>query len=130
MSKFKVMSELVEGKNIISHLFMNNIHNTKWFEQMPERRKNMTDQEIEEETVEITLNVNGEELTNTKEVFDNLENQLESLILLKATELVKKQTSNKFREISEKLSEFEQITNEWANDINWDYEYNAKHFKE
>lgn len=120
MAKFKVMEELVEGKTLISNIFMNEIHKTKWFEDMPEKRKTMSVKEIEEETVEIKFTVNGEEIS-VKDTFERIENHLEGWIKDKATELVKKQTSDRFREVADKLTEFETITSEWANYINWDY---------
>ncbi len=128
MTKFKVMSDLVQGKNLISHLFMNEIHKTKWFKNTLKRREGMTDKEIENETVDIKLTVAGEEIP-FEETFNFIELQLEDMIKRNATELVKEQTSEKFTDVSNKMFEMQQVVEEWANDINWDYDYKASNFK-
>ena len=46
--------------------------------------------------------------------------QYEQHIRKEASDIVKEQTSEKFREIQSKLQEYEEICNEWANDINWE----------
>ena len=129
MSKFKVMRDLVEGESMIATIFMNNIHNTKWFDTMLERRKSMTEKEIEEETVKIELTVNGEKLVNIDDVFEEFEKQMDGLIKREATKLVKEQTSEKFQDISNRITDFQEITEQWADDINWSYNFNTKNFQ-
>ncbi|MDC7249487.1 MAG: hypothetical protein PQJ49_06200 [Sphaerochaetaceae bacterium] len=128
MAKFKVMSDLVQGRSLISHLFMNEIHKTKWFEDTLKRREGMTDKEIENETVDIRLTVAGEEIP-FEDTFNFIEGQIQDMIKREATRLVKEQTSERFVDIVNKLNDMENVVDTWAEDINWDYDYNVEHFK-
>lgn len=129
MAKFKLKSELVDGDSLLSHIFMNNIHKTKWFENYTKEVKLSSPEKEKSKTVDIKLVVNGEEFPDIKEIFEDFEIQIETLIKKKATELVKEQTSEKFRDICNKLSDFSEITDQWSEDVNWDYDYNSKNFE-
>jgi len=124
MSKLKVMSEIVEGKTLLSHCIMEEVHKTDWFDKMPKRRKGMSDEEIENETVELRLTLNGERISVVK-FFDKVESQLERMIKEKATELVKEQTSEKLADITNKIFELNEVTDHLATSINWDIDLNS-----
>lgn len=128
MAKLKTMSQVVEGKTLLAHLIMEQIHKTDWFKKMPKRRENMTHEEIDNETLEIKLTVEGEEL-DVVSFFEEVENQLERMIKEQATAIVKEQTSGKLEELANKMLEMNEVANAIAEDINWDYSYDKNIFK-
>ena len=75
-------------------------------------------QEIENRDVEIELKIDGKEC-DPRKFFSLFWEQYEQQIKRKATQIVKEQTSEKFREIQSKLQGYEEICDSWANDINW-----------
>lgn len=112
------MKELVENNTLLSHLFMETIHQTSWFEKMPEKRKKMTEKQIENETIDIKLTIAGEEV-DVREFFTHVENQLNKMVRKKAEGIVKERTSERMEEITDKIREMQEVVESEAESINW-----------
>lgn len=114
--KFKLYKELLNENEIMSHVFLNCVDES--IQEIADKNEGLTTEEIENRDVEIELKIDGKEC-DPRKFFSLFWEQYESQIRREATKIVKEQTSEKFQEIQSKLQDFEQICDEWANDINW-----------
>jgi len=119
------LKDLLDQTNILSHIFLNCV-TTEALEKIAEEgvklaEEGKTHKEIMERGVEIELTVNGKSI-NPKKFFDLFNDQHTDCVKRQATELVKEQLSEKFSEISDKLEEYKKVTEQWAEDINWNTE--------
>lgn len=127
--KYKLYKELLVGENILSHVFLNSTppelshriadETTRLMNEHGKSEKWIT----ENREIDLTLTIEGIEV-NAKDFFQELWNQYETQVKKEASKLVKEQTSEKLNEIFCKLQSMEEITNELADDINWNYKSN------
>lgn len=127
--KYKLYKELLVGENILSHVFLNSTppelsrriadETTRLMDEHGKSEKWIT----ENREIDLTLTIEGIEV-NAKDFFQELWNQYETQVKKEASKLVKEQTSEKLNEIFCKLQSMEEITNELADDINWNYKSN------
>lgn len=75
--------------------------------------------QIEKRKIDIELKIDGT-ICDPKAFFDVLYSQYSEQVIDEAKKIVKEKMSDKFAEISDKLEIYRQITEDWANDINWD----------
>jgi len=126
--KFKLYSELVNHNDIMSHVFLNCCNHSLLNEVSGGDKKltsKLTQEEIEDIEVEIELKIHGKEC-NPRKFFELLWEQYVKHVKDEATEIVKQQTSHKLNEIRDKMMEFEEICDEWANELNWDVDNKFK----
>ena len=114
--KFKLYKELLNENDIMSHVFLNCAFDS--LQEIADKNNGLTTEEIENRDVEIELKIDGKEC-DPRKFFSLFWEQYEQQIKRKATQIVKEQTSEKFREIQSKLQGYEEICDSWANDINW-----------
>ena len=110
--KYSLYNELLDSENVLSLLFHR--CTSHFFDKIVDKNKGKTDRKLE-----IELKIDGY-VCDPQLFFDTLYNDYEKCVNTTASNLVKKQTSEKFSEIASKLIEFEEITKDWADDINWD----------
>lgn len=114
--KFKLYKELLNGNEIMSHVFLNCVDESA--QEIVNKNEGLTTEEIENRDVEIELKIDGKEC-DPRKFFTLFWEQYERQIRKEATKIVKEQTSDKFKEIQSKLQDFEEICNNWVEDINW-----------
>lgn len=127
--KYNLYKELLVGENILSHVFLNSTppelsrriadETTRLMNEHGKSEKWIT----ENREIDLTLTIEGIEV-NAKDFFQELWNQYKTQVKKEASKLVKEQTSEKLNEIFCKLQSMEEITNELADDINWNYKSN------
>lgn len=125
MAKLKVMGEIVESNTLLSHILMNSMHKTKWFDETLERRKNMSVEDIENETVEIKLTIAGEEI-DPMDYFKHVENNFEEYVIEEARKLLHGKTTQKFEEMVEKIQNMNDLVHGMVDGVN--LEYNKKSY--
>lgn len=106
------IKELLDNNEIMSHLFLNCVPQEK-LEEIAKREGT-----IDSKKVNIEMKVDGNSI-NPREFFRIFIDQYDYMVKEAATKIVKEQTSQAFKNITDRLYEYEQITNEWANDIDW-----------
>lgn len=127
--KYKLYKELLVGENILSHVFLNSTPEELSYRIADETTRLMNEHGksekwiTENREIDLTLTIEGIEV-NAKDFFQELWNQYETQVKKEASKLVKEQTSEKLNEIFCKLQSMEEITNELADDINWNYKSN------
>lgn len=127
--KYKLYKELLVGENILSHVFLNSTPEELSYRIADETIRLMNEHGksekwiTENREIDLTLTIEGIEV-NAKDFFQELWNQYETQVKKEASKLVKEQTSEKLNEIFCKLQSMEEITNELADDINWNYKSN------
>ena len=119
MKKFKynLFDELLDENNILSHVFLNTL-SKMGLEKIAKENEGKEEKEIKSRKIEIELKINGESC-DPKKFFEILYSQYSEKVRETATEIVKEQTSERLRNFSDKINEFEMIMNSWTNDINW-----------
>lgn len=117
MAKY-YMVDLRDDRNILSHLFLNCL-TPEIIDKIQLSREGKTEEELKKEKIEIRLQFNGIEI-DPKPFFDIFWEQYDQIVTQEATKMVETQTSDKMRELSGKLIEFEEIVQDWAKYINWD----------
>lgn len=117
MAKYLTV-DLRDHKNILSHLFLNCL-TPEIIENIQKKRTVNPDADPNKEKLDITVWIEGVAV-DPKSFFDIFERQFDDIVKRTASKMVKEQVSDKFIEISNKLNEYEEITKEWANDINWE----------
>lgn len=120
--KIKIMAkyltvDLRDEKNILSHLFLSCL-TEEVIQKIKKSREGKSIKELEKEKIDIKVSIEGITI-DPKLFFDIFEEQFDDIVKRMATKMIKEQVSDKFREICSKLCDFEDITNAWANDINW-----------
>lgn len=127
--KYNLYKELLVGENILSHVFLNSTPEELSYRIADETTRLMNEHGksekwiTENREIDLTLTIEGIEV-NAKDFFQELWNQYETQVKKEASKLVKEQTSEKLNEIFCKLQSMEEITNELADDINWNYKSN------
>lgn len=111
--KYKV-KELLDNKNLISHLFLDCI-DFETADSIIETK----DYNVESTEVDIKLLVNDREL-NIDRFLQHLNDDYFNMVKKSADSLVKKQLSNRAYEIGEMLSELETKLKHIESDIEWD----------
>ena len=111
--KYKV-KELLDNKNLISHLFLNCIDS-----ETVDSIVKTKDYNIESTEVDIKLLVNDKEL-NIDGFLQHLNDQYFNMVKKSADSLVRKTLSNRAYEIGEMLSELENKLKHIENNIEWD----------
>ena len=111
--KYKV-KDLLDNKNLISHLFLNCI-NTEIVDEIIKTK----DYNVESTEVDIKLLVNDKEL-NIDGFLQHLNDQYFKMVQKSADSLVKKMLSNRAYEIGEMMSELENKLKHIENNIEWD----------
>lgn len=117
MAKYLTV-DLRDHKNILSNLFLNCL-TPEIIENIQKKRTVNPDADPNKEKLDITVWIEGVAV-DPKSFFDIFERQFDDIVKRTASKMVKEQVSDKFIEISNKLNEYEEITKEWANDINWE----------
>ncbi len=111
--KYKV-KELLDNKNLISHLFLNCIDS-----ETVDSIIKTKDYNVESTEIDIKLLVNDREL-NIDGFLQHLNNEYFNMVKKSADSLVKKQLSNRAYEIGEVLSELETKLKHIESNIEWD----------
>ncbi len=117
--KYSLYKTLTNDKEVLSHVFFNCAD--EFIVDIANKNIGMTTEEIEARQIDIELKIDGH-ICDPKKFFDILYEQYSSQVKKTATDIVKEQVSEKFSEISNKLTEYQEITESWANDINWQVE--------
>lgn len=115
--KYSLYKDLLSRDHILSHFFLNCISEEN-LAKIAEENKNLPEEKIRAREIEIEVKVNGISV-NPKKFFDLFSDQYEDCVKREAKKMVKEQLSEKFSEISDKLDEYRNITQQWAEDINW-----------
>lgn len=117
--KYSLYKTLLNKNDILSHVFLNCAHS--FLKEIAEENEGMSREEIEGREVDIELKINGK-VCNPKDFFDVLYEQYELELKKEATNMVKRQTNEKFLDISNKVQELEDILETYADDIKWDFQ--------
>lgn len=120
--KYSLYKDLLNEDCILSHLFMNCLSKAN-LEKIANKNNGKTDAEIKASTVEIEVNIDGISV-NPKAFFELFIEQHNDMLKKAAKKLIDAQLSEKFRELSGKLSDFAEITENWSKDINWQFDEN------
>lgn len=115
--KYSLYKELLDDNNILSHVFFNCAE--EFIEKIASKNEGKTDEKIKNRKIDIELKIDGNKCDPSK-FFNMLYEQYCFHIEREAKKIVKEKISDKFNEISNKLDEYRQITEEWSDDINWD----------
>lgn len=115
--KYSLYKDLLSQDHILSHLFLNCISKEN-LAKISEEHMGWPHEKIEKRKIEVEVNINGMSV-NPKKFFELFTEQYADCVKREATKMVKEQISGKFSEISGKLDEYKNITDQWANDINW-----------
>ena len=111
--KYKV-KDLLDNKNLVSHLFLNCI-DTETVDSIVKTK----DYNVETTEVDIKLLVNDKEL-NIDGFLQHLNDKYFNMVQKSADSLVRKMLSNRAYEIGEMLSELENKLKHIENSIEWD----------
>ena len=111
--KYKV-KELLDNKNLISHLFLDCIDS-----ETVDSIIKTKDYNVESTEIDIKLLVNDREL-NIDGFLQHLNNEYFNMVKKSADSLVKKQLSNRVYEIGEVLTELETKLKHIESNIEWD----------
>lgn len=110
--KYSLSEILLNDNEILSHVFLNCIGG--YAEKIAGKTR-----KTQRKQINIELKIDGYDC-NPKEFFELLYEQYTDQVKNEATEIVKQQTSEKLYEIEGKITEFNEILTDWANDINWE----------
>lgn len=108
---------LLDKNQSLSHVFLNS--DSRVIKKIADEKNALPKEEQMKYEVEIELKIAGHHVDPMK-FYDLIYNQYSERVKEHATKLVKEQTSDMFSEISDKLREYEEITNDWAGSINWE----------
>lgn len=114
--KYSLYKELLDQNNILSHVFFNCAND--FIQDIADGNKGLTEKQVEKRKIEIELKIDGR-VCDPKQFFDTLYQQYSEHISKEASRIVEEKTSEKFAEISNKLEEYREITEQWAKEINW-----------
>lgn len=114
--KYSLYKTLTNDQEVLSHVFFNCAND--FIVEIANKNQGMTPEEIEKRQIDIELKIDGH-ICDPKKFFDVLYSQYEEQVKKAATAIVKEQVSERFDEILNKLEEYRKITDNWANDINW-----------
>lgn len=117
------LRELMNDNEMLSHIFLGCIPKEKLIkikDQYVGTEGNEIDWQKESVKIPVSMKIGGVSV-NPKEFFDSWKDQMSKLILEKAQELVSENLgSQKMRDMSQKLYDYEQILESWEKEINWD----------
>ena len=109
----------MSDNEMLSHIFLNCIP----YEQLKEIRDKFIgekDWQTESVTIPVELSIGGVSV-NPKKFFDIWRDQMQSLIMKRAQNLVaEKLGSKRLSDMQRALNNFEEVLKYWENDINWD----------
>lgn len=113
--------KLMDENEMLSHVFLGCIPSEKLTQI---RDKFIGEKDWQEESVKIPVEMKiGGVSINPKEFFDSWKEQMQFLILERAQILVaEKLGSKKFRDMQNRISEFEEVVSGWEKEINWEVE--------
>lgn len=117
--KYTLYKELLDHSNILSHVFFTCAD--EFIQDIVYDNKGLSNEEIEKRKIDIELKIDGHKC-DPKKFFDSLYQQYADHIDKEARKIVNEKISDKFNTISNKLQEYQEITESWANDINWNIE--------
>lgn len=115
--KYSLYKDLLSEDHVLSHVFLNCVSKENLAKIADENIK-MPEDKIRAREIEIEVKVNGASV-NPKKFFELFTEQYADAVKREATKMVNEQLSEKFSEISNKLDEYRNITDQWAEDINW-----------
>lgn len=115
--RYSLYDDLLDDNNILSHVFLECL-SAEQSKRIADKSLLMSEKEIKKRKIEVELIIDGESV-NPKAFFDLFEKQYEEIVKKEATRLVKEQVSEKFSDIADKIRAYEEITEEWADEINW-----------
>ena len=115
--KYKLYDELLNGSNILSHVFLNCLEESSIIT-VANKNKSLNEEEIKNREIEIYLKIDGIDCDPSK-FFNLFWEQYNDHVKKEATKIVKTQTSGKINEIIEKLDNYNLILEELGKDINW-----------
>lgn len=114
--KYSLYKELLDPKNILSHVFFICVND--FIKDIADKNNPLSEDEVQKRKIDIELKIDGRKC-NPKLFFDELYNQYEDSVKQKAQEIVQAQTSEKLREIQDKINGFTEIFDQWSREINW-----------
>lgn len=113
------IKDLMDDNEMLSHIFLGCIEQ----KDLRKIKDNLKEGDWRKEsiTIPVEMKIGGIDV-NPKEFFDNWKDQMQKLILKRATKLVAENGSKKMLKMQEKMEEMEQVMKSWENDINWEVE--------
>ena len=118
--KYSLYKELLDERNILSHVFFN-CAEKNLLEAIAAKNESKSEEQIEKRKIEIELKIDGC-VCDPKGFFEEIRVQYFSQVRKAATKILKERTSDKFNEIVGTIESYRQITDSWAEDINWEVE--------